>query len=70
LLPADDCGCGHSLCTCSVYGHTMQEHRSTKVFSVKSYFHRFVKVFSLENFPLYGINRCHICSMLHAAITI
>ena len=32
-----------------------KSEQSAKVFSAKSYFHQFAKVFSLESFPLYGI---------------
>ena len=33
--------------------------QSAKVFSAKTYFHQFAKVFSLESFPLYGIFLTH-----------
>jgi hypothetical protein len=49
----------------------MQEHRSTKVFSAKSYFFTDSRKFSPSKISRYTVcNCCNIGSMLHAAITI
>ena len=44
---------------CEIWGPGVlwrcKSEQSAKIFSAKSYFHQFAKVFSLESFPLYGI---------------
>ena len=57
LLPADNCGCSHRWSACAHAQSIvtpMQDHRSMKVFSAKSYISPIRKSFSRESFPLYS----------------
>jgi hypothetical protein len=52
--PADDCGCGYRWPACA-HAQSMVTPMDPRKFSPRNLlFHRFAKIFSLENFPLYG----------------